>query len=181
MLNNTALINALMGHVDSTYIDLVNIQMELDNKPSIDTELGANTAMITALQTIENSPGILIPFRAKALLSFVADEIHQTEDFLPLSTRSSLPNNTETQSAPLSKALLYPNPSTGKVQILLEGLTNEKARIQLFDVWGALIEDQSFENQTQIHLDYGPYKAGTYFVKIFVNDTFLETKLLQLK
>jgi hypothetical protein len=64
--------------------------------------------------------------------------------------------------------VIYPNPSDGIFNIQLESSNSEEALIQLFDIRGRLINQQSIGNQSTIQkqVDFGNVSEGVYLMKV---------------
>ncbi len=73
---------------------------------------------------------------------------------------------------------LYPNPSTGTVNFLLDGQNNSTLRIRVYDMLGGLVLDSGAIQATNGHFDLS--KPGTYSVVLTI-DGVSETQMLQVE
>jgi len=72
---------------------------------------------------------------------------------------------------------LYPNPTNGNFVISLSEI-NTKSTIQIIDLTGKLVFENTFSNQSQINLDLQAPK-GVYFVKVLSNSEQTVLKLIK--
>ena len=74
---------------------------------------------------------------------------------------------------------IYPNPSSGLVQINSES-KSEKLTIKLFDINGKTINKQIVEGKDKIIINYTKYPKGLYYLKISTDqDSFSKTLILK--
>jgi len=74
---------------------------------------------------------------------------------------------------------IYPNPSSGLVQINSE-LKSEKLTFELFDINGRTINKQIVERKDKIVINYTKYPKGLYYLKISTDqDSFSKTLILK--
>ena len=76
-------------------------------------------------------------------------------------TQSTLSNNT-IDSTVFS---MYPNPTTGIINITLNNSTNDSNLVDIFDVQGRSVFKRTF-NTSQTSLDLSNFQRGIYFVKV---------------
>ncbi|MBK7967078.1 MAG: T9SS type A sorting domain-containing protein [Bacteroidetes bacterium] len=63
---------------------------------------------------------------------------------------------------------MFPNPSTGVVQVVFEGLDGDKINVEVFDVLGKLIfTKKMLTNSNTISLTINNFNNGLYNVKLF--------------
>lgn len=63
---------------------------------------------------------------------------------------------------------MFPNPSTGVVQLVFEGLDGDKINVEVFDVLGKLIFTKNMlTNSNTISLTFNNFNNGLYNVKLF--------------
>ncbi len=73
--------------------------------------------------------------------------------------------------------LVYPNPTSGLLRLVIESPDFENMRLSLYDISGILLRDMKIESsETEISL--GEYTSSTYFLKIFRNN--LEIKVFKI-
>jgi len=72
---------------------------------------------------------------------------------------------------------LYPNPTNGNFTIKL-GENNSKSTIQIIDLTGKVVFENTYSNQNQINLDLQAPK-GIYFVKVMSNGQLSVVKLIK--
>ena len=63
-----------------------------------------------------------------------------------------------------SKAIVYPNPTTGELKIQNEGL--EISTVLIFDMTGRLIQEIKNINNTEVNIDMSTYSEGVYFLNV---------------
>jgi plastocyanin len=69
-----------------------------------------------------------------------------------------------------STLLIYPNPAKDKLNIGLDKMTDNSLRIQLIDLTGKTVMDESLPNQEEVSLDVSDLPRGCYFVKVMLKD-----------
>ncbi len=181
ILDNSTILNALNGKVSAAYLSLIAGQTELNDASSIDVELNTNASLLAGLNALENNENSLLAYRAKALLSFVVDEIHQTEEFLPLDTRSSITTPEEKNTFNSERIVLYPNPSTGVLNFAMQNIEATTIEIQVFDITGSRVHLQNSANASKITVDCSALQSGTYIVKVYADLELKKTLLVQMK
>ena len=78
------------------------------------------------------------------------------------------------------KTTLYPNPTTDKAILEIEGL-NKKADVMVYDLQGRTIKTYKLNNnQTELEIDVNSYPKGIYNVKV-INESNTITKKLIVK
>ena len=75
---------------------------------------------------------------------------------------------------------VFPNPANNKVTIQLEQPTHQ-VTIQVADVQGRILFDQTFEQTQQEHIDISQFTAGTYSLTIKTKDKIAHDKLVVVK
>ncbi len=76
-------------------------------------------------------------------------------------------------------AVIYPNPFIDDITIKFENTDSEKLDIQLFNVLGEEVFDDSYNIQVgtnEIKVNLSPYTAGIYFVKLSFDGITLDTQ-----
>jgi len=76
---------------------------------------------------------------------------------------------------------MYPNPSTGVVQLVFSELETKSISVQVTDLTGKSVYDSQFENTSSEKIDLTHLKKGTYLVSISINGLKPESKLLILE
>lgn len=71
---------------------------------------------------------------------------------------------------------IYPNPSTGIVNIELNNFTDESAYLELFSVTGKLILEQKVKNVDQLNIN----QTGTFIVQI-ISDNKIVSRLIEIQ
>jgi hypothetical protein len=91
-----------------------------------------------------------------------------TSNVITFKTLLGIPTNVEDNA--LSRATkIFPNPSSGKFTLSLEGIVLEKVNYQIVNVWGKTIqktEIEQFGNQASHTLDLSTCPAGIYFLEL---------------
>jgi hypothetical protein len=65
----------------------------------------------------------------------------------------------------LTSLNLYPNPTNGKVSVIL-GQMQKEVNIEVTDVTGRILIVQQYSNTTEINLSLENYSSGIYFIKV---------------
>jgi len=65
---------------------------------------------------------------------------------------------------------IYPNPTSGLLNIALEGGTLDKGQILLNNLNGQMVLQQNFESSALIQLDLNKQPKGIYYLKIVAGD-----------
>ena len=69
----------------------------------------------------------------------------------------------------------FPNPTTGRVTVNIEGEINE---LYLFDISGKLLSKYDLKHQSTIKIDLGQYSKGIYFLKFYENNKLHSGKIV---
>jgi hypothetical protein len=144
--------------------------------------LEQDAGTVAQIQQIINAANEFDAARAMCLLNLI-EEDQEVAEFLPLGSSNHAPihfDETEYFGVPTG-VNMYPNPSEGLVQFVLENQDNGAIKVELYDIFGSLIMENTANNATTLQTDYSAMKAGTYLVKISVNNEYQETRLLLLK
>ncbi|WP_317899855.1 T9SS type A sorting domain-containing protein [Aurantibacillus circumpalustris] len=92
------------------------------------------------------------------------DAIHQGVQCAPTTTAAGATGIAEQKSQKM-KAVIYPNPTNGFLNILLNE-TLQLAQIRLIDISGRTLSESLIENNSQFKLDVSNVEKGIYFVEI---------------
>jgi hypothetical protein len=93
-------------------------------------------------------------------------------------------NSSELPAEKTSFLSIYPNPSNGESQIIVElqdlnGEFMENTSIEVFTISGQLITTYQFNGKSnQVFIQTGKIQQGIYLVKLYNNDQLLETQKL---
>lgn len=64
---------------------------------------------------------------------------------------------------------LYPNPATHSTTVLIDQMANSNFVVQLVDVTGKILFNETNNNQKSTNLDISNFKKGMYFVSVYSN------------
>jgi hypothetical protein len=64
---------------------------------------------------------------------------------------------------------LFPNPATQSTTVLIDQIANSNFVVQLVDVTGKILFNETNNNQKSTNLDISNFKKGIYFVSVFSN------------
>ena len=64
---------------------------------------------------------------------------------------------------------LFPNPATNSTTVLIDQMANSNFVVQLVDVTGKILFNETNNNQKSTNLDISNFKKGMYFVSVFSN------------
>lgn len=78
------------------------------------------------------------------------------------------------------RLMVYPNPSQGIFQINMPHIGNEPIQLQVFDVLGNLIAEQTANGAQNLSLDLRSYADGSYLVRAVHNGEIWTGRLLKL-
>lgn len=77
---------------------------------------------------------------------------------------------------------VYPNPTTGKVLLRLQGQLNDNVRVQVLDHFGREMMSKAYGrqsgNQLQVPLELGKLSKGNYILRVYVGEKVYLHKLL---
>ncbi len=72
-------------------------------------------------------------------------------------------------SVPVSlECLVYPNPVSGLLRLVVGSNENDKLSYQLYNIYGILLLDKRIEN-TETEIDLGNFSSSVYFLKVIRN------------
>ena len=77
----------------------------------------------------------------------------------------------------LTQLTIYPNPFTTEINISLINVKEEQIRVELIDLMGRVVDQQEFNNTSQIHY-INKYNKGVYFMNIYGNGKLIKTEKL---
>jgi hypothetical protein len=106
----------------------------------------------------------LVRLRAICGPNFISEQTPPTR-FIPLRARTGLEASVQTESA----VLVYPNPTTGAVQLSFDAYTASNATIQVANTAGQIVFSQSIDivaGSNQAMLDVSQLPKGIYFVSL---------------
>ena len=72
---------------------------------------------------------------------------------------------------------IYPNPSNGQVNLLINNLGQKVYEVEISDILGRKLNSANY-NSNQISLDMESYGAGTYFLRVNIDDSHKVFKLV---
>ena len=81
--------------------------------------------------------------------------------------------------------LIYPNPSSGVLNIFILNLKDKNAQIYLYDALGQVIDSRSFmsidTDQKMIALDMSEFVDGIYFIRVVSDNLSYFEKIVKKK
>jgi hypothetical protein len=127
---------------------------------------------LMAGDSIGNSASIYFDFNDPVLTNTVLTEI-------------VLPTGLETAAAVGAAAVqLFPNPSGGDVNLVIEGMKNEIVEIEVFDVMGkqviTLSERLVANDRMQVTIDLTALPKGTYIIRTSSKNTSLHRRFIKM-
>lgn len=109
----------------------------------------------------------------------VTDSVNSDFSHILVKIKDVYENYSSIQNLKTDLFNIYPNPSSGLVQINSE-LKSEKLTIELFDINGKTINKQIVERKDKIIINYTNYPKGLYYLKISTDqDSFSKTLILK--
>lgn len=88
----------------------------------------------------------------------------------------------ESESTDINSLIIYPNPTTGEVTILLEGQSNRSATLSVYDMVGRELEARKIAPFSGTHnerLDFMQYPNGLYLVKVSIGQDVSVSKVIK--
>jgi hypothetical protein len=73
---------------------------------------------------------------------------------------------------------LFPNPATQSTTVLIDQIANSNFVVQLVDVTGKILFNETNNNQKSTNLDISNFKKGIYFVSVFSNGSSKTKQLI---
>ncbi len=179
-------------HTDEYDVELLNnlinrLIYQFCYVPGCDYKISSNGISDTTF--ITNSPVIAheiinanrkIKEDSTKIVVKVFPSLNQTDTVSKAKTNDTLGNENGVKTDNLTEAKridikLYPNPTSGRITIEIEGDINE---IYLADISGKLISKYITKNQSRIELDLSMYSSGIYFIKFFDNQKWYSGKVI---
>jgi hypothetical protein len=75
---------------------------------------------------------------------------------------------------------VYPNPTKGKVKIMLNNKFNSDYTVDIYDNIGGLLESvKKNKSETNVDLDLRKYSEGVYMLRIYASDRYYQTKVVK--
>jgi hypothetical protein len=152
--------------VDNIYISLLN----------------GNAADSLQLQMLEDiaaqcpQQGGIAVYRARVLLNVLNDNIRDWEDNCASAARTSNPQQTATNSLPVSLDIyLLPNPNDGNMTLSYSLPQDQQGQFVIYDVLGNTIAQTTLENGIhQKQIDLTQLAAGIYYYKVSFNNSIIK-------
>jgi hypothetical protein len=73
---------------------------------------------------------------------------------------------------------IYPNPTTGIINLDIKGVENEKVRLFIFSIQGMLL-DEYYVNNGITNINITKYPTGLYLMKVIFKDKTSELKIVK--
>ena len=83
---------------------------------------------------------------------------------IPDNKETAYVNTSDTLNKPILYTKIFPNPSTGAIDIEFEGDINRDIRIEIFDASGQSILQIDRVEEKKLHLDLSYLPAGIYYL-----------------
>jgi len=74
---------------------------------------------------------------------------------------------------------VHPNPTTGKIIVLVKNTISKNAQIEIYDLVGRPVLSKSWEGEAEIEIDLSSYYNGIYFVKCIIDSEIRVFKILK--
>jgi hypothetical protein len=157
------------GQLDGTGVDKVRIKI-YNNRSGVviyDNQPGAGDAALPTQAVGSNSTVVIGgASQAKRLSGSV-------------SVKSNVPAAELVKPSEEFNVNTYPNPTSANFSLIVHGTTNEKVSMQVFDIFGRLVEIRNVAPNAVVK--FGDlYRTGTYFVRIKSGKSYKELKVIKL-
>lgn len=73
--------------------------------------------------------------------------------------------------------LIYPNPASTIINIIISDLSNSSSSISIYDVTGRIVKTVSTSERT-LSIDRGDLRSGIYFIKVVIGNKELSKKIV---
>ncbi|MEI6816206.1 MAG: T9SS type A sorting domain-containing protein, partial [Bacteroidota bacterium] len=110
-------------------------------------------------------------------LAYMDTTVNFVSDFLYHHLNCYLTNVPEIKDFS-SSIEVFPNPSTGNINLSFQNYDNKSYSVELFDQLGRSIQKYENQNAKELTLSTSNIHAGMYFVRIRKGDSFAEKKVL---
>ena len=102
--------------------------------------------------------------------------IHGVQQPFEISVLTAINNTSDV----LLECFIFPNPTRGRLRLMVETDAFKNLRFQLYDSYGTLLQDKKIENdETEILLDN--YLSAVYFLKVLSGSKEIKTfKIIKL-
>lgn len=170
------------------YVRMADVQLEVFNLPSSCLAVITDPNIKQEVEYVAYDPNDRInAVRGEALLAVAFDSLFLAivEPLEPIGSGLRMSNNNSTQQTVQQSALsIYPNPSDGGSQIVLELQTSdgelmENASIEVYSITGQLVATHQFNgSNNQVIMQPGRILPGVYLVKLYSDGHLTETKKL---
>ena len=134
------------------------------------------TNLVDAVINIENCANIIM---SETNTPTIATGTKNQNTLPPSSIAfSAIKNNKKGNS--LENIQLYPNPTTNRLNLILENPLPENGEIRLYNIWGKLLQIKPIgKTQNQTHLNLGGFASGVYLVEIRTGNTFVRKRVVR--
>ena len=93
-----------------------------------------------------------------------------------------LPGKTSVQTIDLNESTnVYPNPTTGNINVKVTGASNQEVEVKIFNALGAEVATASNSNGEEIQVDLANHAAGIYTVKVTTGGQSITKKVILTK
>jgi hypothetical protein len=83
----------------------------------------------------------------------------------------------ESTNGIILQCIIYPNPTSGFIRLVIKSIENDSMRFRLFDINGVLLQDKEIESEeTEISLE--SFSSSVYFLKVIKDN--LEVKVFKI-
>ncbi|MBE2189302.1 MAG: T9SS type A sorting domain-containing protein [Candidatus Kapabacteria bacterium] len=180
-------------HGYDNYIKMADVQLGMYNMPSSCFAIITDPGIKQEVESVAYDPNDRInAVRGEALLAVAFDSLFLAlvEPLEPIGSglrMGETGNNGIQQAEKQSMLNIYPNPSDGGSQVVLELQTTdnelmENASIEVYSVTGQLVATHQFNGTgNQVFIQPGKIMPGVYLVKLYNNGQLAETKKLIIK
>lgn len=178
------LLNTLIKRIIYQYTYTPKCDGEIDTEGISDTTSFSNSPVIAHVIVDSMAVNNKIKTQSKDSLSLNSDSLINLKndsinikDISENKSDSIKQQETNTDSLDFKKIEIkfYPNPTNGKINIVIDGELDD---LYLFDFSGKLISKINVKGTTNIEIDLSPYSIGIYLLKFNYKDKWYSGKIL---
>jgi hypothetical protein len=178
--------NALIASgSNQEFMNVMEIQKKIKEANSELAALEMYPELLAELQVV-STQDIDVSARENALITLgrISSQMNLDQ---PLTLIYPKNLNNESENAIIHSAIkfqyitIYPNPSTGKVNLDFQQIPDGKMDIQIVDLTGKIVYENSFENTNGELIDLSEVHKGLFLIKVLIDKQVVEVQKLELK
>lgn len=172
---------------DEEFLEMLNLEMEIATYPSVKDAFRENPTLKAQMNFLTSNAST--EARKNKAFTYMLDELdsiyYDTIYYYPIEKSGNIYDETakEKQDYIFTSNFIhvYPNPSTGKVNLDFQQFPDGKMDIQIVDLTGKVVYENSFENTNGELIDLSEVHIGLFLIKILIDKQVVEVQKLELK